>query len=58
VFEDYISEKEYADARGVTVRTLQRERKIERSAPFIKVGRDIMYKKSSIIEWFNSQERK
>lgn len=54
--EDLIEEKEYAAQRGVSVRTVQRERALRIGPPFIKLGRKVFYRSESIREWLLAQE--
>ena len=54
---DLISEADYAELRGVCVRTIQRERALRSGPPYIKLGRRIFYKLSSIDQWLDDQER-
>jgi len=39
----YLSEKEYADLRGVKISTIRTERAVGKGPPYTKVGRDIVY---------------
>ena len=51
--DDYIPEEEWAKARGVTVRTLKRDRQLRRGPMPILLGRKIYYRKSDIAEHLN-----
>ena len=47
-----LTQHQLAHLRGVTLRTLQRERRVGRSVPFIKVGRKILYARADVLEYF------
>lgn len=55
--QDLISESNYAAARGVVVRTIQRERAQRIGPPFIKLGRAVFYRPAAIEAWLLAQER-
>lgn len=52
-----ITEAEYAEKRGVSVRTIQRERALRTGPPFIKLGRQIFYRPEAIQDWLLAQEQ-
>jgi len=54
---DLISESDYAAARSVSVRTVQRERAQGIGPPFIKLGRNIYYRPAAIEKWLLAQEQ-
>ena len=54
---DLITEQEYADQRGVSVRTIARERAQRIGPPFIRLGRKIYYRPAAIEEWLIAQEQ-
>lgn len=54
---DLIPEKEYAAARGVCIRTVQRERALRKGPAFVKLGRKIYYRKAAIEAWLLAQEQ-
>lgn len=54
---DLIPENEYAAQRGVSVRTVQRERAQRMGPPFIKLGRTIYYRPAAIEAWLLAQEQ-
>jgi hypothetical protein len=56
-FRDLISETDYAEQRGVSVRSVQRERAQRLGAPFIKVGRKVYYRPAAIEAWLLSKEQ-
>ena len=54
---DLITEQEYADQRGVSVRTTARERAQRIGPPFIRLGRKIYYRPAAIEAWLIAQEQ-
>lgn len=54
---DLISEHDYAFARTVSLRTVQRERAQRVGPPFIKLGRKIFYRKEAIEAWLLGKEQ-
>ena len=54
---DMITETDYAAARGVSVRTIQRERALRVGPPFIKLGKSIFYRPAAIEAWLLAQEQ-
>ena len=54
---DLIPEAEFAALRGVSVRTVQRERAQRIGPPFIKLGRKIFYRPAAIEAWLLDQEQ-
>lgn len=57
LLEGFISERQYAAARGVSLRTCQRDRQLRQGPPHIVVGRQILYRIESIREWLVGRER-
>jgi len=55
--QDLISEADYAAARGVSLRTAQRERAQRMGPPFIKLGRNVFYRPAAIEKWLIDQEQ-
>lgn len=55
--QDLIPEADYAAARGVSLRTVQRERAQRIGPPFIKLGRMIYYRPAAIEQWLIEQEQ-
>ena len=55
--ETCLTEREYAELRGVSVRTIQRERAARRGPPFIKLGKKVYYRKAAIEGWLIAQEQ-
>jgi hypothetical protein len=47
-----LTEQQLAHLRGVTVRTLQRERRLKLSIPYIRDGRKIRYARHHVLERF------
>jgi hypothetical protein len=58
VFEGYIGEQEYADQRGVSLRTCQRDRSLRQSPPYVTVGKKVYYRIETVRHWLVSQEQK
>ena len=55
--QDLITEHDYAAQRGVSLRTVQRERAQRIGPPFIKLGRQIFYRPAAIEAWLLTQEQ-
>jgi hypothetical protein len=55
--QDLISEADYAAARGVSLRTVQRERAQRIGPPFIQLGRKIYYRPAAIEAWLIAKEQ-
>ena len=57
MLQDLLSEKDYAAARGVSVRTVQRERALRTGPAFIRLGRKIYYRRAAIEAWLIANEQ-
>lgn len=55
--KDLISETDYAAHRGVSVRTIQRERALRVGPPYIKLGRKTFYRAEAIETWLIGKEQ-
>ena len=55
--QDLIPEADYALARHVSLRTVQRERAQRVGPAFIKLGRKIFYRKEAIEAWLLAKEQ-
>ncbi|MCA1777482.1 MAG: helix-turn-helix domain-containing protein [Loktanella sp.] len=55
--QDLIPERDFAAARGVSLRTVQRERAQRIGPPFIKLGRMIYFRPQAIEQWLIAQEQ-
>lgn len=55
--KELMTEPEYAALRGVSVRTIQRERALRTGPPFIKLGKSVFYRPESVDAWIIAQER-
>lgn len=55
--QDLLTEADFAAARGVSVRTVQRERAQRIGPPFIKIGRKIFYRPAAIEGWLLANEQ-
>jgi len=56
-FHDLITESDYAAQRGLSLRSVQRERAMRLGPPFIKVGRKVYYRPAAIETWLLAQEQ-
>jgi hypothetical protein len=57
IIKDLISEADYAAARGVSLRTVQRERAQRIGPPYIKMGRKTFYRPAAIEAWLIAKEQ-
>ncbi len=48
LFEGLISEREFARQRGVSLRTVQRDRQLRQGPPYIIFGRRIFYRIAAV----------
>ena len=55
--QDLLSEAEYAKQRGVSVRTIARERAQRIGPPFIRLGRKVYYRPAAIDQWLIAREQ-
>jgi hypothetical protein len=53
---DFLTQKEAAGELKVCERTLDRWRRLGEGPPIIKLGRRILYRRSSLLEWLRGQE--
>ena len=51
-----ITESQYARLRGVSLRTIQRERALRTGPRFIKLGKTTFYRTEAIQAWLLAQE--
>lgn len=56
-FRGLLTEEEYAAFRGVSLRTLQRDRQLRRAPPYIVVGKRVFYRPQAIRQWLEERER-
>jgi len=54
---ELIPEPDFAAMRGVSVRTVQRERALRVGPPFIRLGRKVFYRPAAIDAWLLAQEQ-
>jgi hypothetical protein len=54
---DLIPEAQLAVARGVCLRTIQRERALRMGPPFIRLGRRIFYRPEAVDAWLVGKEQ-
>jgi hypothetical protein len=52
-----LTERQLAHVRGVTVRTLQRDRHRGGSIPFKRIGRKIFYSRDDVLSYFGAGNR-
>jgi hypothetical protein len=58
LLEGYITEKEYARQRGVSLRTCQRERALRKAPPpHVVLGKHVYYRIAAAREWLLKNER-
>lgn len=55
--ESLLTEAAYASKRGVSIRTIQRERALRAGPPFIKLGKSIFYRPEAVDAWIIAQEQ-
>lgn len=55
--DDLMTESDYAAMRGVSVRTIQRERALRAGPPYIKLGKSTFYRREAVATWIIAQER-
>lgn len=55
--KELMTEPDYAALRGVSVRTIQRERALRMGPPFIKLGKSIFYRPEAVDAWIIAQEQ-
>jgi hypothetical protein len=53
----HVSEPVYAQIRGTSVRTCQRERQLRKSPPFVRLGRRVFYRIEAVQTWLISNEQ-
>ncbi len=56
VLDGFLSEKEYARQRGVTIRTCQRDRALRQSPPYVIIGRQVYYRLEAVRDWLINRE--
>jgi hypothetical protein len=54
---DLMSEADYAAMRGVTLRTIQRDRKLGIGPAFVKLGQKVYYRPAAIEAYILANER-
>jgi hypothetical protein len=55
--EGFVTEKDYAARRGVSIRTCQRDRQRRQSPPYVVIGRRVYYRAEAIRDWLLARER-
>lgn len=56
MFDDLLPHTDAATFIGVSQRTLARQRAYREGIPFIRVGRKVFYRRSSIERWLTANE--
>jgi len=57
LLDGYVAEEVYAQIRGASMRTCQRDRQLRRSPPYVKLGRRVFYRIDAAREWLISHEQ-
>jgi hypothetical protein len=52
----YLTSDQYAELRGCTVRTLERERQDGMGARYTKLGRRVMYRREAVLDFLQRNE--
>lgn len=55
--QGFISEKDYAARRGVSLRTCQRDRQLRQAPPFVLLGRQVHYRIDAVRDWLIAREQ-
>ena len=55
--DGYIGEHEYARQRGVSVRTVQKERQLGQAPPFVVLGKRVLYRRAGLEQWLLQREQ-
>jgi hypothetical protein len=56
LFDEYMPEVEFAEKLGKTTRTLREWRKKRMGPPFVKIGRQILYRREAFLAYLKSHE--
>ena len=54
---EYFTEGQFAKELGKTPRTLRSWRLRRTGPPYVRVGREILYRRESVLTWLKSRER-
>jgi len=54
---DVKTERQYAEWRGCSVRTIQRERSQRVGPPYVRLGRKIVYRVEALEQWLLAKEQ-
>jgi predicted DNA-binding transcriptional regulator AlpA len=55
--QSYLTEKQLSEKTGIPVKTLQYLRYVDRSPPYVKVGRSIRFPENRVEQWLNERLR-
>ena len=58
ILDGFITESEYARQRGVSLRTVQRDRALRQAPPHVVFGRKVYYRVEAVRDWLASKERR
>ena len=56
ILADYLSEQEFADQIGRTLRTVRRWHAYRQGPPRTQIGKKILYKRDSVSKWLTANE--
>jgi DNA-binding transcriptional MerR regulator len=58
LLSEYFTQEEAATELNVTARTLDRWQRLREGPPITKLGRRILYRRSSLLAWLRAREEK
>jgi hypothetical protein len=56
ILDGFITEQEFADQRGVSLRTCQRDRARRNAPPHVVLGRQVFYRVEATRSWLEGKE--
>jgi len=57
LLDDLLTEQELAASLEVTVRTLRRWRALRDGPPWLRIGRQVYYRREAVLGWLRRRER-
>lgn len=57
ILAGFLPEPDYARARGVSIRTCQRDRRLRQAPPHVFFGRQVFYRIDAVRDWLLKNER-
>jgi hypothetical protein len=57
ILTDYFTEEALAAELGVGLRTLRRWRALQRSPPYVVIGRQLYFRRDAVADWMRRRER-